>query len=117
MDHDFAAQRKDTQNTFAEMQAEHDLPEEADVDYFFLPAEEGADWRALAEALSQEGFDCEWVEDDEGEPPYLVATLPDQFVSASGIWIGEETATRIALAHGFTPDGWGLLGEGEDDED
>ena len=112
MDHDFAAQRAETRGTYAELRDGPGLPEFADVDYFLVPEGE-ADWRPLADALSKEGFDCDWVEDDE-EGRYLVATLPDQIISADGIWLGEEVATRLALDHGFAPDGWGLMGDGED---
>ncbi|MEJ1996809.1 MAG: hypothetical protein P8X76_01355 [Maritimibacter sp.] len=47
-------------------------------------------------------------EDGPGAVAQLIATLPDQPVSALAIWTGEEIATRIALDHGFTPDGWGF---------
>ncbi len=109
MPHDFENQRAETRAAFDEMQAEQGLPEEADIDYFFVAAREDADWRELAEALTREEFECEFIEDDT-DTPYLVATLRDQAVSAQGIWIGEELATRIALEHGFAPDGWGLEG-------
>lgn len=109
MAHDFAAQEAETRASYQEMR--DDLPEFADLDYFFRPAEK-ADWQPLAKALADEGYDCEWVEDDEeAEGPYLVATLYEQFISADGIWLGEERASQIALEHGFTPDGWGLMGE------
>ena len=49
-----------------------------------------------------------YYEAEGDDPPYLVATLPEQLISATGIWIGEELATRAALSHGFAPDGWGL---------
>lgn len=114
MAHDFDAQRTETQKAYREMREEGDLPEIADVDYFLVPEADGADWRPLAEALSVDGFACEWVEPasgEEGEEPYLVATLPDQVISAEGIWIGEEIAARAALGHGFVPDGWGLLSD------
>ncbi|MBN7787274.1 ribonuclease E inhibitor RraB [Ponticoccus gilvus] len=114
MAHDFDAQRAETQRAYREMRDEGDLPEVADVDYFLVPKADGADWRPLAEALSLEGFDCEWIEPDaeeEADGPYLVATLPDQLISAEGIWIGEEIAARAALGHGFAPDGWGLLSD------
>lgn len=111
MSHDFATQKTETRAVYEEMQAEHGLPEVADVDYFLVPTSEEADWRPLAEALTLQGFDCQFIDDDEeAELPYLVATLPDQAISAEGIWIGEETATRAALEHGFAPDGWGLEG-------
>lgn len=110
MAHDFAAQKAETGVAYGEMQAEHGLPDMADIDYFFVPDTPEADWRPLSDALSREDFDCQYVEPEDGEAPYLVATLAGQIVSAEGIWIGEEIATRIALDHGFRPDGWGLEG-------
>lgn len=109
MSHDFAAQQAETNATYAEMQSEHGLPDIADVDYFFVPSNEDADWRPLADKLTRDGYACEYIEDEE-EGIYLVATLQDQVVSAEGIWIGEEVATRAALEFGFTPDGWGMEG-------
>ena len=106
MTHDFDAQKAETFATYHELSEGSQMPDTADVDYFFVPASDTADWRALADALSREGFDCEFVEDDGA--PYLVATLGDQAVSAGSIWTGEEMATRIALSHEFTPDGWGF---------
>ena len=108
MSHDYAAQRAETLATYRELAAEADLPDEADVDYFFLPEGEEADWRALADALSREGYDCEWIDAEEADEPCLIATLTGQAISAEGIWFGEEVATRLALAHGFRPDGWGF---------
>ncbi|MBE1284265.1 MAG: hypothetical protein GJ676_13215 [Rhodobacteraceae bacterium] len=111
MPHDFNAQRAETVAAYDTLQAEQGLPDLADVDYFFVARNDAADWRPLADQLSRDGYDCQYVEDDdEADGPYLVATLPDQIISAGGIWIGEEVATRAALEHGFTPDGWGLEG-------
>ena len=112
MDHDFATQKAETFSVYADLQAGHVLPDEADIDYFFVPLDAAADWRPLAEALGREDFECEFFPRSDDMPePYLMATLRDQIVSASGIWIGEEIATRIALAHGFRPDGWGLMSD------
>ncbi|MGI3165309.1 ribonuclease E inhibitor RraB [Pseudooceanicola sp. 200-1SW] len=110
MAHDFAAQKAETLTAYGEMQAEHGLPEVADVDYFFVASDEGADWRPLADALTRQEYVCQYVEAEGEEAAYLVATLPDQAISAEGIWIGEELATRAALEHGYAPDGWGLEG-------
>ncbi|GAB5437459.1 ribonuclease E inhibitor RraB [Falsiruegeria mediterranea] len=106
--HDFAAQQAETFAVYADLQSKHGLPEVADVDYFFVPTSDEADWRPLADVLSRQDYVCQYIEDDEGEGPYLMATLPEQAVSASSIWIGEEVATQAALEHGFAPDGWGL---------
>lgn len=116
MSHDFAAQQAETRAIFDDLADNNALPDTADVDYFFLPSDAQTDWRPLAEALTLEGYDVEWIDDSdspedipEGEPAaYMVATLSDQPLSAGSIWVGEEQATRIALPHGFTPDGWGF---------
>ena len=111
MAHDFDAQRKDTFATFAELSSDHGLPDEADIDYFLVPGSDNADWRPLADALSNAGYACEWIEAAApDEAAYLVATLAETAVTAMSIWIGEEVATKEGLAHGFTPDGWGLYG-------
>ena len=111
MDHDFDAQKADTFATFKELAAENTLPDEADLDFFFVAGSAEADWRPLAQELEQADFLCDWVDDDEaGDTPYLIATLPDQPVSAQAIWVAEELATQIALRHGFVPEGWGMEG-------
>lgn len=108
--HDYAAQRADTYAAFGDLTGDQDLPDSADLDFFLIPADKTADWRALADALTLAEYVCEWVDASEDGGPYLVATLPDQPVSAQSIWIAEELATQMALSHGFTPDGWGLSG-------
>jgi hypothetical protein len=108
MSHDYAAQKAETYATYRDLSDKAQLPDEADVDYFFVPATEDADWRALADVLSRDGFDCEYFDDDEVDEPYFCATLNDQAISAESIWSGEEIATRAALDHGFAPDGWGF---------
>ncbi|MFV0491752.1 MAG: hypothetical protein ACK5M4_08025 [Pseudorhodobacter sp.] len=104
MPHDFAAQRDETFAAFAEMMVAGDLPDIADLDFFFLSDREGADPQGLSRALAALDFQCHWAP-EEGE---LIATLPDQPLSAAAIWIAEDLSTRIALDHGFRPDGWGL---------
>ena len=106
MSHDFAAQKAETYAVFADIQAQADVPDFADVDYMF-EAGAGANWDAFEAALDAAGFDCERETGDGA--PYLVAILADQPVSALTIWMGEEMATKIGLLHGFTPDGWGLM--------
>lgn len=111
MPHDFAAQRAETAATHDALQAEHGLPDVADVEFFFIPASDGTDWKPLAQVLTDTGFVCEYFTPENAQDtPYLMATLPDQIISAAGIWIGEEMATRAALDHGFLPDGWGMQG-------
>lgn len=106
--HDYQAQRDETFATYQELADQTSLPDEADVDYFFVPASDDADWHALADALSRDGFDCEYFNDEEVSEPSFCATLTGQAMSAQSIWTGEEIATRAALDHGFVPDGWGF---------
>ena len=104
------SQRAETYASFDDLARDGALPDSADIDYFLVPAQADADWRPLAQALTEEGYDVAWIDEPEtsDDVPYLVATLPDQPLSASSIWAGEEHATRIAAAHGFAPDGWGF---------
>ncbi|MEJ2029596.1 MAG: ribonuclease E inhibitor RraB [Maritimibacter sp.] len=111
MSHDFEQQKAETLAVFAELADGAELPDEINVDYAFLPGA-SADWDAVQAALDGAGYDCQQTEpepeDGPGAVAQLIATLPDQPVSALAIWTGEEIATRIALDHGFTPDGWGF---------
>lgn len=108
MSHDYAAQQAATYAAWADIEANAALPDVADIDYAFVPID-AADWDAAEAALSEAGFACARVADDTGAL-YLAASLPDQPLTAMAIWLGEETATRAVLAHGFLPDGWGFLG-------
>lgn len=104
--HDYAKQKTETYAVFSDLQSQVDITDTADIDYMF-EAGEDANWEAFEAALDAAGYDTEREEGDGN--PYLVAILADQPVSALTIWMGEEMATKIALAHGFTPDGWGLM--------
>ncbi|MEK0164220.1 ribonuclease E inhibitor RraB [Phaeobacter sp. JH20_02] len=107
MAHDFDTQKAETFSAFSDLQAEGDLPFEADLDLFFV-AEEAKDWMPLAEALADLGFYTQWAEAEGDDPATLIATMPEQILSAAAIWMVEEVATRTALDHGFRPDGWGF---------
>ncbi|QYX57857.1 ribonuclease E inhibitor RraB [Roseovarius sp. SCSIO 43702] len=109
---DLAAQEAETRAAFAELRAGHDLPDIGDVSYFLLPAGNADDWEPLADALAADGFACEWVPEGE-DAPMLVATLPDQILSATAIWIGESVAIAHARDFGFRPDGWAIALDGD----
>ncbi|AFO92163.1 hypothetical protein D1822_12140 [Phaeobacter inhibens] len=108
MAHDFDTQKAETFSAFSDLQAEGDLPFEADLDLFFVSGEADKEWMPLAEALADIGFHTQWAEAEGDEPATLIATMPDQILSASAIWMVEEVATRVAIDHGFRPDGWGF---------
>ena len=108
MAHDFAQQKAETFSAFADLDAKEALPDSADLDLFFVSDTDGRDWRPLAAALADLGFECDWIDAEDQNPGYLVATLTDQPISASSIWMIEELASRAALDKGFRPDGWGF---------
>lgn len=109
MAHDYDAQKAQTFAVYADLEGGNSLPDMADIDYFFVRTAQDADWRALADILSRQGFACEYIEDDpDADQPYLVASLTEQALSADGIWISEKLATQFAVEHGFAPDGWGF---------
>lgn len=111
MAHDFVTQKAETVAALDRLRAEHELPDVADIDFFLVPTSDDLDWQPLADTLTKVGFICEFFEAEDAEvASYLMATLPDQPITATGIWIGEETATRTGLEFGFSPDGWGLSG-------
>ncbi|MCZ4352797.1 hypothetical protein O4H61_09765 [Roseovarius aestuarii] len=107
MTHNFKKQRAETYAVFADVQAQSELPDFADIDYAFVPLE-GADWDGAEAALNAAEFECSREEDDDGAP-YLGASLADQPVTALAIWLGEEAATQILLPFRFVPDGWGFM--------
>lgn len=113
--HDFEQQKAETFSAFSDLQAQAKsqggLPFEADLDLFFVATTDGTDWQPAAQALADLGFETQWAEADGDDPATLIATMPDQILSASAIWMVEDLATRAALDHGFRPDGWGFAGD------
>jgi len=48
--------------------------------------------------------------DETGESgPNYVVTIPDVALTAEDIWLNEERVSKIAIARGYTPDGWGFF--------
>lgn len=106
MAHNFTAQRRETFDTFKEIPRGEKLPATAVVDFLFFAEEDDANWKAFQAALKAQGFKCARDED------YLIASYGPMPVTPEAIWEREETATKIALAHDFYPDGWDLGLEG-----
>ncbi|MFO1104765.1 MAG: hypothetical protein U1E34_01590 [Amaricoccus sp.] len=108
IDWDFDEQRAETEMTVAQVREESGLDETAVItlDLEFVPVEEGADPAAVLKALTSFGYLASAVENDpDGR---IEATVLDIPFSAEVIWLHEERTTRIALARGFVPDGWGF---------
>ncbi|MFN3576292.1 MAG: ribonuclease E inhibitor RraB [Tabrizicola sp.] len=103
MPHDYAAQRRDTFQTFR-MSKGVSLPKTAVVEYAFFIEELDASWPALERALRQAGFRTRRLKDNET----LIAAIGPIPVTPEAIWEHERIATEIALKHDFYPDGWEL---------
>ncbi len=103
MPHDYAAQQRETQAIFREARGEV-LPASAPVSFTFFVEENDADWIAFERALRAEGFRTRRLRDGET----VIATSPPIPITPDAVWDRERTATAIALAHDFYPDGWEL---------
>jgi hypothetical protein len=101
---DFEHQRLETAASVAEIRAESGLAKDArvDLDLEFAPASDAADAPAALKALGMFGYAAD-VEDGR-----IQVTVPDVAFDAAEIWRHEERTSRIALARGFEPDGWGF---------
>ena len=100
--HDYAAQRRETVETFRDMPKETVLPAVSDVDFLFFAEETDADWAGLERVLTELGFRCS--RDDD----LLVARCGPMPVTAVAVWEKERIATEVALRFEFYPDGWDL---------
>ena len=103
-DWDFEHQRLGTEASVAEIRAESGLGKNArvDLDLEFAAVGDDADAPAALKALGMFGYAAD-VEDGR-----IQVTVPDVAFDAAEIWRHEERTTRIVLARGFEPDGWGF---------
>ena len=101
---DFEHQRLETEASVAEIRSESGLGKDArvDLDLEFAPVSGDADAPAALRALGSFGYAAD-VEDGR-----IQVTVPDVVFDAAEIWRHEERTSRIALARGFEPDGWGF---------
>jgi hypothetical protein len=100
---DFAAQKADTEHTLKVL-AEQGVPEGAAIrlDLQFVPGE-GADAAAFLRALGMFGYEAEGSLDGTE-----VEASVDAVLTLDDVWAHEERTTKIALARGYVPDGWGF---------
>ena len=105
-DWDFEEQRADTEMTVAELLEETALTPESliTLDLEFVPETEEADTAAFVKALESFGYLAS-ATDPEGRVDASVLDIP---FTVEAIWLHEERTTKIALARGFVPDGWGF---------
>lgn len=100
---DYAAQKADTVHTL-EVLAKEGVPEGAPIrlDLQFVPGE-GADAPAFLRALGSFGYAAEGSLDGAE-----IEASVDASLTLDEIWLHEERTTKIALARGYVPDGWGF---------
>ncbi len=103
-DWDFEHQRLETEASVSKIRSETGLGKDArvDLDLEFTPTSDGSDAPATLKALGMFGYAAD-VEDGR-----IQVTVPDVAFDAAEIWRHEERTSRIALARGFEPDGWGF---------
>ena len=108
IDWDWDEQKADTELSIAEVRAESGLDEGAliTLDLEFLPENKDADAAAFIKALESFGYLASAAENDpDGR---IDATVLDIPFTLETIWLHEERTTKLALARGFVPDGWGF---------
>ncbi|MFZ1469646.1 MAG: ribonuclease E inhibitor RraB [Paracoccaceae bacterium] len=103
MSHDYAAQRRDTFDTFRQSKG-FKIPQLSVIEYAFFVEETDADWAGFERALKAKGYTPKRLKDGET----LIASYGPVAVTAEEVWAWEEKATAIALAFDFYPDGWEL---------
>ncbi len=109
-DWDFDRQRSETVDTLANLKDEQGVAVGPDtvitLDIFIVPGAD-ADQVAMERALAMFGYAGE-MDETEGNEPSFVVTIPDVALTVDDVWLHEERVGKIAVARGFTPDGWGF---------
>lgn len=104
MKHDFNQQKQETVWVWEDIcDRNSNLPAQIDLDIQFLPQSPASNKAHFKGALEEAGFVVECYEQT------VEAKVAGVHASADAIWLHEERATKIALSHGFKPDGWGFL--------
>lgn len=102
---DFDHQRAETEWTCRQLAEEQGVQPGVmvNLDLQFVPVDaDGADTDGFLRSLRMFGYAGRMVEDEVEVTVEGVAFAPE------AIWLHEERTTKIALARGFVPDGWGF---------
>lgn len=104
---DWDHQRNETAATVALLVEEEAVAPGALImlDLEFVAADPDADREAFERALASFGYRVVSDPDDDG----VEVSVPDIAFGFDAIWLHEERTTRLALARGFHPDGWGFF--------
>ena len=106
-DWDWAHQRGETEATIAMLRDEGAVSGGAIItlDLEFVAVFDDADRDAFKKALKTFGYNITSDADDDG----VEISVPDVAFNLESIWLHEERTTKLALARGFEPDGWGFF--------
>ena len=106
-DWDWETQRADTEAVWSELAEKYELPHGMAIalDLQFV-AGDAPDKPGFVAALRNGDYSIEIANNEEGVET-IAATTQTTF-DPHAIWEEEERATRIALDHGYLPDGWGF---------
>ena len=104
---DWEHQKAETEATIALLRAEAAVADGALIvlDLEFVAAFDDADRPAFERALKSFGYEVTSAADDDG----VEISVPDVTFGFDAIWLHEERTTKLALARGFEPDGWGFF--------
>jgi len=106
MTHDFEKQRQETIWVWSDITNRNpDLPEKINLDIHFLPISTNSNEDDFKASLEGVGFLVKFYEDNET----VEASVSNIHASVDAVWLHEERATKLALSHGFKPDGWGFF--------
>ncbi|RIJ18235.1 hypothetical protein D1227_00915 [Henriciella mobilis] len=106
-DWNFAEQQAETVWTCEQLRDKQGVKPHSDImlDLFFAPIEgEEARREAFEKALSSFGYEIA----EADEPGQVAASIGPIPFTPQDIWLHEERTTKMALARGFKPDGWGF---------
>ena len=104
MKHDFDGQRRETFDSFDELNKSGEkLPDVSVLEVYLLSDGQDANWAAAEKALRAGGFATE--RDEDGDT-LIVATRTAIQISAATIWEIEKKVSEIGLKFDFVPDGW-----------
>lgn len=105
-DWDFEHQKAETFLTVTQLHRDEGVPLGAAIglDLEFVAAGGAADGDGFRRKLAMFGYHAETGEDADR----VRVAVPDLSFDAEAIWLHEERTTRLALLHGFRPDGWGF---------
>ena len=108
LDWDWDAQRADTVWTIGHLTETQDLTPGMVVTLEVQTiGGEAADRAAYIAALKAQGYSGSAYANEDGRETIEIS-IPDIAFTEEAVWAAERAVTKIALSHGYQPDGWGF---------